>query len=265
MANYNELTFEEKIEVVAVLGKAFVAFFLPIFVMVALGLDDFVTWFQAQPGIVEFLTYVPLWMLSYVVVAGVTAGLLEFTARLSVSAQNAINWIAGAVAAGLTLAFYGTGRLVVGAVKLALYPPRVLCEAIWDKVQIQKALWLQAWHERQEERRLYREEFHEDFRSFRDFKRHFDNTGNSAGGWDDPAPEPAAKPDPIIYPPYRGAFEDACHTLGLPENGSFTQDDLKKSYRAAMRRAHPDVGGSEALAVKINFANTTIKSRKGWL
>ena len=262
MSDYNDLTFEEKVEVAAVLAKAAVALFVPVFVAAALGLNDYVDWFQAQPGFVEFIVYVPLWALSYVVVAGVATGLLEFAARLVVSAQKAINWIARAVSAGLTLAFYGSGRLVVGAVKLVLYPPRIVCEAAWDKLQLQRALWLQAWHERQEKRRLYREEFRDEFRSFRDFERHFENADNGGGGWNDPEPEP--EPEPIIYPPYKGQFEDACRTLGLPENGSFTQDDLKKSYRAAMRLAHPDVGGSDALAVKINFANTTIKRRKGW-
>ena len=197
------------------------SFCFPALVTVVLGLDGFWTWCGAQSPFVAILVIAPMWGLSYVIVAGHIPRPCDFRrASLSKRGRYAIESIGTAVGNGLTLAFYGSGHLAAGAVKLALHPLHVFCEFVWDQGQTQLDLWLQAWREKQEKRRLYREEFRCDFRSFRDFERHFDNPGGFDAGQDqaEPEPEPERKPDP----PKRDAFADACRLFGLPENGAFT-------------------------------------------
>ena len=263
-SKYDQASFEDIVSVGGVVAKCFAALCLPAFIIVALGLDGFQAWLQAQTGIVRIIVMAPMWALSYVVIAGIFRGLAIFAERLFQSAVNAIEAIGNAIGNGLTLGFYGSGRLALGAVTLALHPPRVLAELVWDQGRTQLDLLLQGWREKQEMRRLYREEFRGEFRSYRDFERHFDNPGGFDAGQEQPEPEfrfdPGRKPDP----PKPDAFTEACRLFGLPENGTFTQAQFKKAYHVMMRRAHPDAGGSNAFAAQINMANTLIKSRKGW-
>jgi hypothetical protein len=54
------------------------------------------------------------------------------------------------------------------------------------------------------------------------------------------------------------AREEALQILGLTENAS--QDDIKAAYRRLMARLHPDTGGTEYLAVKVNMAKDLLLS-----
>lgn len=56
---------------------------------------------------------------------------------------------------------------------------------------------------------------------------------------------------------------EACALLGLPANG-FTPDDLKRAYRTAIKRAHPDQGGSAADTRAILSARDRIRDHFGW-
>ena len=56
---------------------------------------------------------------------------------------------------------------------------------------------------------------------------------------------------------------EACALLGLPANG-FTPDDLKRAYRAAVKQAHPDQGGSAADTRAILSARDRIRDHFGW-
>lgn len=67
-------------------------------------------------------------------------------------------------------------------------------------------------------------------------------------------PEPATSSSGIA---------EACALLGLPETG-FTPDDLKRSYRRAIKQAHPDQGGSAADTRAILNARERINEHFGW-
>lgn len=71
--------------------------------------------------------------------------------------------------------------------------------------------------------------------------------GKSAG------PAPAPPPDP---------YAQAAALLGLPRD--FNEAALKAAYRAAIRKAHPDAGGSAAAAQAVIAAHDLIRQRKGW-
>jgi hypothetical protein len=259
--SYENLTFEEKLSAAGFFVTAFVSFYVPIAVCSFLGLGNLFAWFDAQSAFIEAIVYLPAWVVSYIIVAGTLSGLMSFAGTVLQSAGNAIDALSNAVASALNMAFYGTLGLAAGAVKLALYPLRVLCEFVWDQGQTQAELLFASWRERQEKRRLYRYEFRSDFRSFRDFERHFDNPGNFGP---EPQPEPEPEPERKPDPPKPDAFVDACRLLGLPENGAFTREEFKTKFYAVMRKAHPDRGGSTESAMRANAAHDVIIERKGW-
>ena len=78
---------------------------------------------------------------------------------------------------------------------------------------------------------------------------HDDDTGDSRAG-----PEAARQSSGIA---------EACALLGLPATG-FTPDDLKRAYRAAVKQAHPDQGGSAADTRAILSARDRIRDHFGW-
>jgi hypothetical protein len=53
--------------------------------------------------------------------------------------------------------------------------------------------------------------------------------------------------------------QSAMALLGL--SAGFTAEDLKRAYRAKVKAAHPDVGGSNAAAAAINAAYALLKAR----
>jgi len=56
--------------------------------------------------------------------------------------------------------------------------------------------------------------------------------------------------------------EGARRVLGLPEE--FSKGELKAAFHEAMKRAHPDAGGTVESAQKINEAREIIELEKGW-
>ncbi len=75
--------------------------------------------------------------------------------------------------------------------------------------------------------------------------------------WHRPAEEPGDSPPGNADP-----FEAALTLLNL--HPVFTREELAKSYKQAIRRAHPDAGGSVKQAAAINAARDLIMIRKGW-
>lgn len=55
-------------------------------------------------------------------------------------------------------------------------------------------------------------------------------------------------------------IEENLQLLGL-ETMPNSENDLKKAYREAMKKSHPDKGGSDDLAAKINEAFEALKER----
>jgi len=60
-----------------------------------------------------------------------------------------------------------------------------------------------------------------------------------------------------------GGIAAACARLGLPIDG-FGEDDLKRAYREAIKRAHPDQGGSAAETRAVMRARERIRQHFGW-
>lgn len=99
-------------------------------------------------------------------------------------------------------------------------------------------------------RRAYRTEFREQFKSYREFRAHFDAMGR----------EEERRKAVQAADPYRAA----CRMLGLREDGTFTEREFKARYRELMKTLHPDVAGPNDRAAAVNAASRTIKERKGW-
>lgn len=78
------------------------------------------------------------------------------------------------------------------------------------------------------------------------------NSDDGADGQPGPAPESGPR-----------GLAEACALLGLPEDG-FSAEDLKRAYRQAIRRAHPDQGGSSAETMAIIRARARINEHFGW-
>jgi len=57
-------------------------------------------------------------------------------------------------------------------------------------------------------------------------------------------------------------YEAARDLLGL--RPGFTRKAFERAYKAAMKRAHPDAGGTTAQAQKVNKARETIRRAHGW-
>ncbi len=74
--------------------------------------------------------------------------------------------------------------------------------------------------------------------------------GRARPGWS-PA-DPARAWDPHGAPRPRAPSSGDYERLGLQPGASF--DDVKRAYRAATRKAHPDRGGSHWLQVRLNQA-----------
>jgi hypothetical protein len=60
----------------------------------------------------------------------------------------------------------------------------------------------------------------------------------------------------------RDPYADALACFGLSPR--FTQAEFRRAYKQAIRKAHPDVGGSVVQAQAINIARDLIARRHGW-
>jgi hypothetical protein len=58
------------------------------------------------------------------------------------------------------------------------------------------------------------------------------------------------------------AYAAARALLGLPL--SFSEDELTTAYRRAIRKAHPDTGGTAEAAQAVNAARSTVMRERGW-
>ena len=55
------------------------------------------------------------------------------------------------------------------------------------------------------------------------------------------------------------SLSEAREILNINDNAS--ESDIEKAYRKAMKRAHPDQGGSDWMAAKVNQAKDILLSK----
>ena len=160
-----------------------------------------------------------------------------------------------AIARALFAAARGCGALLRTGGYLLKWPVAALwertTEPAWEALMVK----IERRRQREELKRLWRTEFRDQFATFREFLDAFDNGGKSTGGGQQDAPKADAKHD---------VFTAACRLLGLPTSGEFTLQQLNARFRALMQKAHPDSGGSNEHAARLNAARDLIKKTKGW-
>lgn len=190
-----------------------------------------------------------LWALSFVVVGGIALGVLALLYQAAIASLNGM----ARVADGVTWAGHGLGRAGGVALGFVGYPLCLLWQEGTTRLGNRLALVQERLRQAVELRRLYREEFGDEFANFADFKKAFEEKTRQ----DEARQEyrQGRSNDPFV---------EACRLLGLPEDGSFAQADLKARYRALIRGVHPDVAGDNGVAAEINAAYGFINKFKGW-
>ena len=262
--SYNQPSAEEKLNSSASpYRKAFVSFYACRLVVTGLlGLADFWNWFSAQSGFVRCSSSRRCGRCLTSSSPGCSRGLVMFAERLCQSAAAAIEFIGSAVANILTCLLRQPPALRSALSNSRFFRCASFANSSGIKAKRRPAFGFRPGVKSRKSAAC----------TVKNSVSIFAASGTSSGISTIPAalisdraspslsPEPERKPEP----PKPDAFTEACRLFGLPESGSFTQEELKKRYRAAMLKAHPDRGGTDALAMEINIANTTIKRRKGW-
>jgi len=123
---------------------------------------------------------------------------------------------------------------------------RLAWEKLWKPLEDRLFDFINAIEIERQLRAEYRRNFRHQYRTFAEFKRAY------YGEEEKEAPVTSA----------RTALAEAFALLGLEEN--CTRAELEKQHRNLMKRLHPDVGGTQALAAKVNHAKDLIMKQKGW-
>jgi CysZ protein len=185
----------------------------------------------------------PVWLMAWV--ALLAAGVIVALALVGAAIQAADAGVRGAArlterlaAAMADMAVCGAGRLSTTALA-PLARLRAALERAAAAARVEREL-----------RAIWKREFPE-FKTFAEFKAVYES--GRLGGNGGSRPEPVAD-----------AFGEACRTLGLPDNGGFSEEELKKQFRKLMAALHPDKGGSAALTKQVTAARDTICARRGW-
>jgi hypothetical protein len=185
-----------------------------------------------------------LWyaMVFVVLAAILRASAMIFGLRL-LSGNDAIDRLGFAIAAPIRKA----RAAIANAFRLAIATPlRIGLEAIWKPFEDRLFALVNAWDIDRQLRAEYRKSFRMQYRSFAEFKRAF-------YGQEQKREAPAAA---------AGTLADALSLLGLASN--CTRQELDAQFKALMKKLHPDVGGTDGLAAKLNEAKDTIMKEKGW-
>lgn len=124
-------------------------------------------------------------------------------------------------------------------------PLRIVWEKGWKPVEDRIAEFLSRMEIERELRKEYRRNYRRIYATFAEFKRAYFGQ--------DEKKETSQTQTPLA---------DAYAVLGLSE--SCTRKQLDAQYRSLMKKVHPDVGGTPALAAKVNQAKDLIMKEKGW-
>jgi hypothetical protein len=225
----------------------------------ALGLSRVWTWVHHRPAPLGLLAAMALWGGAMLAIThGGRAA--SFAGRL---AARGATWgaKAGAGLGAAVIIFVLRGTLsVIRALPAVVLGPyhevfALRWQALWQRGLGRTALIRQRLRQEWTLWRAYRREFRgRQFASYRAFRRQFAAGARSGESGSGAQPQGRSAPDPIAA---------ACKLMGLPEDG-FSEAQFRARYRVLMKELHPDRGGSNEHAARVNAACALIKKRKGW-
>lgn len=207
----------------------------------------------------------PAFLIANVVMYGMLHGLMSavfFAASLlTQAAQVLAGYVEEIVEHSLTWLIECSGQLAIRLIALSFQ--LLWLGGAWLHSRTLEPL-LERKRQRDELRQLY-EEVKSEYASFEEFLRDFN------AGFEEAEKRKAKDRSDQQERERRNAreaqrdpFKDACAVFGLPEDGNFTEADLKQRYGKLIRSVHPDIVGPNAIAAQVNQARDTIKKRKGW-
>lgn len=201
----------------------------------------------------------------YLVLVAIAQAASVVAEQIYIWAQDFVHWLSETISRGVLSAFKGIGRGLLFLLKALAWPIVLL----WDRVCAAAAGVVDRMTGRlqqdQELRRLWKEEYRDQYKTFREFKEAFNNHGQETAG--DGERGDGERREPGFSDPGRSddPFIEACRLLELPEDGDFSEVDLKRRHGRLVSALHPDKGGSNVLMMQINVARDLIKARRGWV
>ncbi len=173
-------------------------------------------------------------------------------------------WLAESVETAVSEGLAGLDAVTSLLLWVLFWPVRLLGDLLRVVVAEPLACVFQMMQEQRELRRMYRSMFREQFKTYREFKRYWDERHDGADSEDErnTREDESARDDGRRTEDESDPLDEAIKLLGLPER--FTKADLERRYKELMKRVHPDVVGPNDLARQLNEARALIKKRKGW-
>ena len=129
---------------------------------------------------------------------------------------------------------------------LSKFTLRLVWEKVWKPIEDRLFEFMSAIEIERQLRAEYRKNFRHQYRTFKDFKRAY------YGEEEEKASATSAQ----------SPLAEAFALLGLPE--TCTRAELEAKHRSLMKKLHPDMGGTQVLAAKVNDAKDLIMKQKGW-
>jgi hypothetical protein len=164
----------------------------------------------------------PFLILTAILIAAFLASLRAFERASIQTLKSLFSWIAALAGISLALLLALTGRPIPGVLALLLLSP-----IIWERIRNAHTGFSEA--------------------SFAAAPRPQRRP---------PPPQPRQPPPGQPPPRQRMPSDEAYEILGLPLNAS--TEEIRAAHRRLMRTAHPDRGGSDRLASRINAARDTL-------
>jgi hypothetical protein len=131
---------------------------------------------------------------------------------------------------------------------LSTFTLRLAWDKLWKPIEDRLLEFMSALEIERQLRAEYRKNFRHQYRTFKDFKRAYYGEEE----------EEQKRSTTSAQSPLSEAFA----LLGLPE--TCTRAELEAQHRKLMKKLHPDVGGTQVLAAKVNHAKDLIIKQKGW-
>lgn len=189
--------------------------------------------FSGWPWWAKLLGWGVALYMAYLVFLAIARAVSMVTEQLYEWADEFVHWLSEKISRGVLSAFQGIGRGLLFLIKALAWPLVLLWDKVCDK-------------------------------TFREFKEAFNSHGQGTAGDGERGFDGRREPGHPDPPRSDDPFVEACRIFELPEDGSFSEADLKRRHGRLVSGLHPDKGGSNVLMMQINVARDLIKARKGW-